>query len=68
MPITLPLESTIILRKDGSSSVQHTTLVSGEAGQAFVEASVELMGGSVNDLVKAVDEAAKNENGRTAVV
>lgn len=51
MVITLPLESTIYLSKNGEMRIEHTTMVTGEIGQAFVEAAVKAMGGSVDDAV-----------------
>jgi hypothetical protein len=54
--ITLPLQSIITLRKDGSRKVEHTAFVTGEVGQAFAEAVVELKGGSIEEIVRSVDE------------
>ncbi len=53
--ITLPAESTIQLNKDGSMTIQHTAVAVGEVGQALSEAYVELLGGSIEDMVQAVE-------------
>ena len=59
MKITLPLESEIILYKDGTSTTEHKTFVTGEVGQALAEAFVMLKGGTVADLVKLAERNRK---------
>lgn len=54
--ITLPLQSIITLHKSGKHTVKHESLVTGEVGQAFAEAAVELKGGSIEEIVRSVDE------------
>lgn len=61
--ITLPLESTLTLRKDGTSTVKHNTFVTGEVGRAFTEAVFKLAGGSVEECIKQIDA----ENAKEAV-
>jgi len=53
--ITLPLESTITLRKNGNHTIKHHTFVTGEVGQEFAEAAVALMGSTVEDVLKKID-------------
>ena len=54
--ITLPLESNIIISKNGHTAVEHTALVTGNVGQEFSEAAVQLMGGSVDEVVRELDQ------------
>ena len=54
--ITLPLESNISFSKNGQITVEHTALVTGDVGQEFAEAAVQLMGGSVEQLVRDIDQ------------
>lgn len=61
--ITLPLESTIYLAKNGEMHIEHTKMVTGEVGQAFSEAVVNLMGGSVEELIKVVEPKEVKETG-----
>lgn len=58
-PITLPRESNITIHKDGTSTVEHTAFVTGVVGQEFAQAAVELMGGSVEELVRDLDKPTR---------
>jgi hypothetical protein len=59
--VTLPLESTITIAKDGSSVTEHTAFATGEAGQALAEAFVELHGGTMEELIRFADELHAKE-------
>jgi hypothetical protein len=61
--IALPAESTIQLNKDGSMTIEHTAVAVGQVGQALSEAYVEMLGGSVEELVRTVESSEMEETG-----
>ena len=54
--ITLPLESNIYISKNGETRTEHTVFVTGIVGQEFAEAAVQLMGGSIEEIVREADQ------------
>jgi hypothetical protein len=61
--IALPAESTFKLNKDGSMTIEHTAVAVGQVGQALSEAYVEMLGGSVEELVRTVESGEMKETG-----
>ncbi len=58
-----PLESVIYANaKEGTCRIEHTKVITGEVNQAYVETMFELMGGSLDDFVKFLEEHDNTED------
>ncbi len=53
--VTFPLQSVITMHKDCSITTEQVSYITGEITKEFVEATVELMGGTVQKFVRTFD-------------